>query len=91
MKISKQYLNIPVSLRVDRYPMELEIKRNVVQQFFIRLAPEQPDYWVFCDVSAHKGKTLQILWPGINPGLQKIRCCLCGRQKMKFGCSGEGV
>jgi len=47
-------------------------KRYSGRNFVIRLADEKPDYWVFCDVSSWKGKTLRISYEGESAGLEKI-------------------
>lgn len=41
------------------------------QKFVIRLS-DQPDYWVFSDLSAYLGKTLTISYEGDAAGLSKI-------------------
>lgn len=38
----------------------------------IRLAPGECNYWVFCDVTPFKGKTITIKYDGEAAGLQKI-------------------
>lgn len=72
VKITKKYLNIPVSHQTDRIPMKLSEKDKKIDSFNIRLAPEQADYWVFYDVSSLKGKTVKISIPGENNGLKAI-------------------
>jgi fructan beta-fructosidase len=63
LKITKRYLNIPVSHQVDRQVMKMEIEGQAARTFDIRLAPSNPDYWVFCDLSSFKGKTLTLSYP----------------------------
>lgn len=72
MKITKRYLNIPVSMQEDRASMSFTVDGTPERKFNIRLAPSSPDYWVFCDVSAMKGKTLSIDYAGDNEGLSQI-------------------
>lgn len=67
VKITKTYLNLPVSHQVDRAVMTFEVDGRPERSFEIRLAPEQADYWVFCDVSAFKGKEIKVSYHG-NPG-----------------------
>ena len=72
LKITKKYINLPVSHQVDRKKMTFEVKGTPERNFVIRLADEKPDYWVFCDVSSWKGKTLRISYEGESAGLEKI-------------------
>ena len=72
LKITKRYLNLPVSHQQERAVMTLAVDGKRVRSFDIRLAPAQPDYWVFCDVSSFKGKQLKISYPGEVAGLDKI-------------------
>jgi len=71
MKISKRYLNLPVSQQVDRAQMTFTVKDKQERSFEIRLAAN-PEYWVFCDVSALNGQTLTISYEGDQAGMSKI-------------------
>ena len=64
--ISKRYINLPVSQGIDRAKMNFEIDGKKDLEFVIRLAPVDPDYWVFYDVSPFIGKDLKIYYAG-NP------------------------
>jgi fructan beta-fructosidase len=72
LKINKRYLNLPVSQSEKRARMSLLINGNAERTFVIRLAPDKPDYWVFCDVSGLKGKTISVSYEGNPSGLNKI-------------------
>ncbi|RDC54200.1 2,6-beta-D-fructofuranosidase [Pedobacter chinensis] len=72
IKISKRYLNLPVSQKQARGNMKFEISGKTERTFKIRLSGDEPEYWVFCDVSALKGKTIKISYDGVSSGLQKI-------------------
>jgi fructan beta-fructosidase len=72
LTISKKYLNLPVSQKVDRAKMSFEVDGKAELEFVIRLAPDKPDYWVFCDVSSYNGKVLKIKYAGVPGGLSKI-------------------
>ncbi len=61
---TSRYLNLPVSHSVDRGVMDLSVGDGVVRQFNIRLAADKPDYWVFADISAFRGKTVTLKWDG---------------------------
>jgi fructan beta-fructosidase len=70
-KITGKYLNLPVSQKKDRGTMKFEIGGKQEREFKIRLSAE-PEYWVFCDVTSLKGKTIQISYDGDGAGLNKI-------------------
>jgi len=72
IKINKRYLNLPVSQKQERRNMKFEISGKEERIFKIRLAKDEPEYWVFCDVSALKGKTVKISYDGDASGLDKI-------------------
>ncbi len=72
IKITKRYLNFPISQKVDRKEMTFSIGGKEERAFKIRLAAENPEYWVFSDMSAYKGKTLKISYDGDVAGLSKI-------------------
>ncbi|MDR2036514.1 MAG: glycoside hydrolase family 32 protein [Bacteroidales bacterium] len=72
LKITKQYLNFPVSHKEKRARMHFNIKNVSERTFDIRLAEKDPDYWVFCDVSILKGKTITISYEGNQTGLDHI-------------------
>jgi len=72
IKIDKKYLNLPVSQKQQRGNMTFSIAGKQERAFKIRLAQNEPEYWVFCDVTALKGKTITINYDGAAAGLQKI-------------------
>ncbi len=72
LKITKKYLNLPVSQQQDRARMKLEVNGKSEREFVIRLASETPDYWVFYDMTSFKGKTVRISYDGNEAGLSKI-------------------
>jgi fructan beta-fructosidase len=71
LKINKRYINLPISQRIDQGTMKFEIASKEERSFRIRLASD-PEYWVFTDVSALKGKTIKISYDGNGEGLKKI-------------------
>ena len=71
IQVTKRYLNLPVSQSVDRASMTYAVDGKQEQKFVIRLS-DQPDYWVFSDLSAYLGKTLTISYEGDAAGLSKI-------------------
>ena len=72
MKITKRYLNLPVSHQVDRALMTFDVGGRQERAFEIRLASGKPDYWVFCDLSALKNKEIKISYTGNKTGINKI-------------------
>jgi fructan beta-fructosidase len=72
IKINKRYLNLPISQKQARANMKFEIAGKQERIFKIRLAKDEPEYWVFCDVSALKGKIIKISYDGDGSGLDKI-------------------
>ena len=72
IKITKKYLNLPVSQRQNRGVMQFNIAGKQERSFKIRLATSEPDYWVFCDLSALNGQTIIISYNGDATGLSKI-------------------
>lgn len=71
-KITKRYLNFPISHTQDRGQMTFEVNGKPDLSVVIRLAPDAAEYWVFKDVSAFKGKTIKISYNGNEAGLSKI-------------------
>lgn len=72
IEINKKYLNIPVSHQVDRKTMTIKVDGKEEQSFLVRLADDEPDYWVFCDLSAYKGKTITISYDAAAESLNKM-------------------
>ncbi len=72
IKVNKKYLNIPVSHQVDRNTMTVSVDGKEEQSFLVRLADDEPDYWVFCDLSAYKGKTITISYDASAETLNKM-------------------
>ncbi len=71
-KIDKQYLNIPISQKQNRQRVHWIIKGDTLTYSNIRIAEEEPDYWVFKDVSEYMGKKLEITFSDNVSGLDKI-------------------
>jgi len=71
IKVTKKYLNLPVSHQQERKTMNFSVRGKADRSFKIRLAAD-PEYWVFCDMIAYKGKTITISYEGDASGLKKI-------------------
>lgn len=72
INITKNYLNLPVSHQMKRDKMTFHTDGEAPLSVAIRLAADEPDYWVFRDVSHLKGQTLSIAYEGDGRGLKKI-------------------
>jgi sucrose-6-phosphate hydrolase SacC (GH32 family) len=51
-----KYLNIPVSNEAPRCLLSLQVDGKKVREFQIRLAPDEPDYWLYLEVQDFIGK-----------------------------------
>jgi len=60
--LQKKYLNFPVKNGAQKRLIHLIIENKIIREFEIELAPDEPDFWVFLDISEFKGKkaTLRI-------------------------------
>jgi hypothetical protein len=72
LRIEKQYLNFPVDMQQDRQKVHFILDQDTLTYSVIRIADKEPDYWVFKDVSAYKGKTMTLTFPEKVTGLEKI-------------------
>ena len=72
LKITKRYLNLPVSQADNRGTMQFNLQGKEERSFKIRLASGKPDYWVFCDMTALQGQTISINYDGKQDGMSKI-------------------
>lgn len=77
-KISKRYLNIPVSHKVDRTRLTFTAKGIPELSVVVRVAPDEADYWVFKDMSAYKGQNVTLTYDGDERGLPKHGLNLTG-------------
>ena len=72
LKITKRYLNFPISHLQPRRRMVFKTVGESDLSVVIRLAPEDAEYWVFKDMLSLKGKTVKISYDGDERGLNKI-------------------
>lgn len=72
IKITKRYLNFPISHTQARSKMIFEVDGRADLPIVIRLARDEVDYWVFKDVTDLKGKTIKIRYEGDHKALNKI-------------------
>lgn len=72
IKITDNYLHIPISHSRDRVRITMEAPGLELMPINIRITDGTPDYWVFKDVSSLKGKKLKITYPDDVKGIEKI-------------------
>ena len=70
-KVKCKYLNLPISQEVERRRLTFQAKGVDDLSVVARLSAE-PDYWVFKDISAFKGKTLTLTYEGSEEALAKV-------------------
>jgi fructan beta-fructosidase len=67
--IGKRYLHLPVRTGAPMRRMQFIVEDKVEREFEIELADAEPEFWVFSDVSAFKGKKLAV--ETTTPGAEK--------------------
>ena len=70
-KVKSKYLNLPISQEAERRRLSFQAKSVDDLSVVARLSAE-PDYWVFKDLTAYKGKTLTITFDGPEEALAKV-------------------
>ncbi|PZP50745.1 MAG: 2,6-beta-D-fructofuranosidase [Pseudopedobacter saltans] len=70
-KITKRYLNFPISQKQKRQVMKMDFDGKNVIDYQVRLS-DTPEYWVFYDVLAYEGKTITISYDSGATALDKI-------------------
>jgi sucrose-6-phosphate hydrolase SacC (GH32 family) len=70
-KVKCKYLNLPISQEVERRRLTFQAKGVDDLSVVARLSAE-PDYWVFKDVSAYKGKMLTLTYEGSGEALKLV-------------------
>lgn len=71
-RIEKRYLNIPVDMQQDRQKVHFTMGKDTITYSVMRIANGHPDYWVFKDVSAWKGKNLTLTFASKVSGIDEI-------------------
>jgi fructan beta-fructosidase len=71
-RINGQYLNIPIGMNEDRQQVLFLEDGDTLTHAVIRIADGKPDYWVFKDVSAYRGKTLKMTFSRQAKGIGEI-------------------
>ena len=70
-KVKNKYLNLPISHEVERCRLTFQAKGVDGLSVVARLSAD-PDYWVFKDLTAYKGKTLTLIYDGPEEALAKV-------------------
>jgi len=75
LAVSEPYLLLPVKNGAAKRRLTVRVDDRVVRDFDIELADGEPDFLVFCDVSAFKGKTLRLetQLPAESKALEAVR------------------
>jgi fructan beta-fructosidase len=55
--LAGRYLNVPIKTGAPKLALRLRVEGKVVREFPVEYATENPDFWVFVDVSSWRGKT----------------------------------
>jgi len=58
--INRPYLHLPVKNDAPKVRMRFVVNGQTAREFEIELAEDEPDFWVFSDVSPFKGQRLRI-------------------------------
>ena len=70
-KVKNKYLNLPISHEVERRRLTFQAKGVDDLSVVARLSAD-PEYWVFKDLTAYKGKTLTLIYDGPEEALAKV-------------------
>jgi fructan beta-fructosidase len=70
--VEKQYLNFPVNMQQERQRVKFVSGNDTLTYSVIRITDSKPDYWVFKDVSALKGKKLKLVFSKQVIGIEEI-------------------
>ena len=60
VKKGQTYLNLPVKNSNALVRSRIKVDKKILDEFTIKLADKDPDFWVFFDVSDQQGKTLTL-------------------------------
>ncbi len=71
-RIEKRYINIPVEAKSIRQRVVFDLGNGDSTAAVIRVATSKPDYWVWRDVSALKGRTITIRFSDQVDGISRI-------------------
>ena len=72
IKITKQYLNIPVAYTEKLRLIELKVNGKMQREFPVQIAKDTIGYWIYIDVSEFKGKTITITSSASQSAMQRF-------------------
>jgi sucrose-6-phosphate hydrolase SacC (GH32 family) len=70
--VEKQYLNIPIEMQQKRQMVKFVLEGDSLTYSEMRIAQNEPDYWVFKDISSWKGKKLILVFDENVKGIEHI-------------------
>jgi len=68
---NKKYLNLPVKRSASQRLIHVLIDDQIVREFSIRLAPEEPDFWVYLELEQFQNKKATVLINKLNKNQRK--------------------
>jgi fructan beta-fructosidase len=71
-RIEKRYINIPVESKANRQRVVFDVDGIDSTASVIRVATAKPDYWVYRDVSALKGRQITLRFADRVEGISRI-------------------
>jgi fructan beta-fructosidase len=60
LKVDKRYLNIPTKQGAPSQHLSIRLSNELVRELSVELAPAQPDWWVFMDLTPFEGQELTL-------------------------------
>ncbi|MBA4167967.1 MAG: glycoside hydrolase family 32 protein [Chitinophagaceae bacterium] len=72
MKITHQFLNIPLGHQDRLKLVELKVNGKMKREFPVQLALDSIDYWTYIDVSELKGQMVRLECPAPSSALRRI-------------------
>ena len=72
MIVQNQYINLPVKNGAPMRKMSFRVDGEAVREFWIELADDEPDFWVFSDVTPFKGQRLVVGVDDLEPDSQAL-------------------
>ena len=76
--INKKYLNFPVKTDNAKQVINIFAEGKKIREFDIELEPDNPDFWVYLDVSEFEGMDLQLWTDG---AVEREGCCVAGKAR----------
>ncbi len=71
LKVRQRYLNIPISQKVDCHSLRIVAGGDTLS-VAARITGGEPDYWVFKDMTAYRGRKVTLLWDGPDGALERV-------------------